>query len=100
MTTASATSPQAPTKRPRRARRRKAKVMTEQTTQTVTTPSTRVRPDVDLISRDAYIEDIKKRWSIHEYEFAEAMDDLKKLGKWSQLTFTKLVDRIKSVELN
>ena len=96
MTTASATSPQAPAKRPRRARRRKAKVMTEQATQQ---PATRVKPDVELLSNEVLIKDFKNRWLLIQYEAAELFDDLKRLVKWCRLTFTKLVDRIKTVEL-
>lgn len=32
-----------------------------------------------LISREAYIEDIKTRWKIHKLEIRDLMDDIKKM---------------------
>ena len=57
----------------------------------------RVRPDVQLISRDAYWSDFQNRMKIHDYEIAEAMDDLKVAVAFTNRIAKKLYDRIKEV---
>ena len=79
-----------PTTKPkrRRARRRKPTVatMNQQQPLKVELPTTlerveRVKPDVQLISREAYWSDFQARMQLHNYELAEAMDDLQSLAK-------------------
>ena len=52
------------------------------------------RPDVQLISRDAYWSDFQSRMKIHDYELAEAMDDLKIAIEWTNRTAKKLYDKV------
>ena len=59
----------------------------------------RTRPDVQLISRDAYWQDYQNRMKIHNYELAEAMSDLKKLAAWTNDSIKKLLKRIDEVQL-
>ena len=99
MMTTSIATPPAPPKRPRRTRRRKAKVVMTNQTQTTTETPKRVKPDVELLSNEVIIKDIKNRWLLIKYEAAELSDDLIKLFNWSKTSVNKLIDRIKSVEL-
>ena len=62
-------------------------------------PTPRTRPDVELISREAYWNDYQNRMKIHDYEFNEAMNDLKKLASWTNDSIKKLLKRIETVEL-
>ena len=57
----------------------------------------RVKPNPDLISINQYWQDIKNRSEIHNYEFAEAMDELRNAVKWTNETLDKLCDRVKEV---
>lgn len=57
----------------------------------------RVKPNPDLISMDQYWEDIRNRASIHNYEFAVAMDDLQNAVKWTNKKLDKLCDRVREV---
>ena len=52
------------------------------------------RPDVQLISRDAYWSDFQSRMKIHDYELAEAMDDLKIAIAWTNRMAKKLYDKV------
>ena len=65
------------------------------------TPSSvdRIKPDVQLITRQQYWSDFQARMKIHNYEFAEAMDDLKIAASWTNEQIKKLIKRIESVEL-
>ena len=100
MTTATAT-PNAPTKRPRRARRRKAKQVTEQPKVVITEDTTekRVKPDVELLSNEVILKDLKNRWLLIKYESAELFDDATWLFRKVKSFTKKLIERIKSVEL-
>ena len=53
-----------------------------------------VRPTPELISMEAYWQDIKNRSSIHNYEVTEAMNDLRKAVRWTNARINKLCDRI------
>ena len=98
--TTSTLSPQiAPTKRPRRARRRKAKPVMTNTQPTTTETPKRVKPDVELLSNEVIIKDIKNRWLLIKYEAAELSDDLLWVFRKGKTLLNKLIDRIKSVEL-
>ena len=55
------------------------------------------RPDVQLISRDAYWSDFLSRKRIHDYEVAEAMDDLKVAVAFTQRMAKKLYAKILEV---
>jgi len=57
----------------------------------------RVKPNPDLISINQYWQDIKNRSDIHNYEFAEAMDELRNAVKWTNSKLDKLCDRVKEV---
>ena len=67
----------------------------------VPTPSSvdRIKPDVQLITRQQYWSDFQARMKIHNYEFAEAMDDLKIAASWTNEQVKKLIKKIESVEL-
>lgn len=67
----------------------------------VPTPSRvdRIKPDVQLITRQQYWSDFQARMKIHNYEFAEAMDDLKIAASWTNEQVKKLIKKIESVEL-
>ena len=85
-------------RRAKRARKPATVTMNQQTPLKVEIPAApRTRPDVQLISREAYWQDYQNRMKIHNYELAEAMDDLKKLTKWTNETTKKLIDRIREV---
>jgi len=55
----------------------------------------RVKPNPDLISINQYWEDIRNRSDIHQYEFAEAMDELRNAVKWTNSKLDKLCDRVR-----
>ena len=85
-------------RRAKRARKPATVTMNQQTPLKAEIPAApRTRPDVQLISREAYWQDYQNRMKIHNYELAEAMDDLKKLAKWTNETTKKLIDRIREV---
>ena len=81
-----ATATQATTT-PRKRARRKATTASKTVTKRTTAATPKLnkavaipqvsRPQVELISRDQYIQDIKARWSIHQYEINELGKDLK-----------------------
>tara|TARA_Y100001970_G_scaffold162242_1_gene198351 strand:+ start:21304 stop:21630 length:327 start_codon:yes stop_codon:yes gene_type:complete len=79
-----ATATQATTT-PRKRARRKATTTSKTVTKKAATPKLNKvvaipqvsRPQVELISRDQYIQDIKARWSVHQYEINELGKDLK-----------------------
>ncbi len=95
MTTSAPAKPRR--RRAKRARKPAIVAMNQQTPMKVEIPAPRTRPDVQLISREAYWQDYQNRMKIHDYELAEAMDDLKKLTKWTNETTKKLIDRIREV---
>ena len=84
-------------RRAKRARKPATATMNQQQPMKVEIPAPRTRPDVELISRESYWNDYQNRMKIHNYELAEAMDDLKKLAKWTNETTKKLIDRIREV---
>ena len=100
----------APTKpKRRRARRRKPAnvAMNQQQPKKVELPTIkpahqtvrveRVRPDVQLISRDAYWSDFQERMKLHNYEVAEALDDLKVAVTFTNRMAKNLYDKIVEV---
>ena len=52
------------------------------------------RPDVQLISRDAYWSDFQERMKLHNYEVAEALDDLKVAVTFTNRMAKKLYDKV------
>ena len=64
-------------KKPRRARRRKPKIMTEETF-TVKKPAEVVlpKPTDNIIPFQSYVQDMKNRWKIHQYEIKELSKDI------------------------
>ena len=85
--------------KPRPTRTRKKKV-TEQTypskvTITKEEPITLTKvkshlPDIQLISRDALLEDFKNRVKINTYELKEAVKDLKSVVEFTKKTYNRL----------
>ena len=57
----------------------------------------RVKPNPDLISINAYWQDIRNRSDIHNYEVAEAMDELRSAVKWTNKKLDKLCVKVKEV---
>ena len=94
-------------RRARRARKPATVAMNEQqplkveipTTSTDTTPLRveRTKPDVQLISRDAYYKDFLARKQLHDYEVAELIDDLKIGYDWAKRTGKKLYAKVREV---
>ena len=97
---------------PAKPRRRRAKravrqpatvTMNQQTPLKVEVPTTsrvdRIKPDVQLITRQQYWSDFQSRMKIHDYEFGTAMDELKVAASWTNEQIKKLIKRIESVEL-
>ena len=96
---------------PAKPRRRRAKravrqpatvTMNQQTPLKVEEPTSRVdrvKPDVQLITRQQYWSDFQARLQIHNYEFAEAMSDLKTAASCTNEQIKKLIKRIETVEL-
>ena len=97
MTTSAPAKPRR--RRAKRARKPAIVTMNQQTPMKVEIPAPRPRPDVQLISREAYWQDYQNRMKIHNYELAEAMSDLKKLAAWTNDSIKKLLKRIETVEL-
>ena len=99
MTTTPTTTATTKPKR-RRARRRKTTAQVElpviKPVQQITTVE-RVKPDVQLISRDAYWNDFQARMQLHEYEVGMAMHELKLAVAWTNSRARKLCDRIQEV---
>tara|TARA_R100000458_G_scaffold43768_1_gene41760 strand:- start:165 stop:497 length:333 start_codon:yes stop_codon:yes gene_type:complete len=57
----------------------------------------RTKPDVQLISRDAYYKDFLARKQLHDYEVAELIDDLKIGYDWAKRTAKKLYAKVLEV---
>lgn len=104
------TTTTAPTTKPkrRRARRRKATVMNQQQPIKVELPEIKdefkpsprvehVRPDVQLINREAYWTDFQNRMKIHDYEVTEAINDLKLAIEWTNHLAKRVVNKVKDV---
>ena len=60
-------------------------------------PVERVKPAVQLISRDAYFKDFQASMQLHEYEVAELIDDLKIGYDWAKRTAKKLYAKVLEV---
>ncbi len=97
MTTSAPAKPRR--RRAKRARKPAIVAMNQQTPMKVEIPAPRTRPDVQLISREAYWQDYQNRMKIHNYELAEAMSDLKQVIEWTNTSIKKLLKRIDEVEL-
>ena len=99
------------TSTPAKPRRRRAKrtrkpaivVMNQQTTPTNFEGVNLVKdshlPDIQVLDRNAIWRDIQNRGRIHNYEFSQAMKDLRSAVQWTNDNSRKVVDRIKSVEI-
>ena len=57
----------------------------------------RTRPNPELISMQSYWADFKNRSSIHQYEVAEAMDELRIAVAWTQGRLDKVCTKIREV---
>ena len=84
-------------KKPRRARRRKPKPMTE--TSYPVTPKEEVKvvlpkPTDNIIPLQSYVQDMKNRWKIHQYEIKELSKDIQWLYNKSKPYLDKVRDRI------
>ncbi len=56
-----------------------------------------VRPDVQLINREAYWTDFQNRMKIHDYEVTEAINDLKLAIEWTNHLAKRVVNKVKDV---
>ena len=96
------------TTKPRRARRRKPKIMTEETftvkesveiklpegTNLTARPMQVVlpRPTDNIIPISSYIQDVKNRWKIHQYEIKELSKDI----TWTYNKLKPYLDKVRS----
>lgn len=60
----------------------------------VSQPVTEVKAPTVLISRQQYIEDIKVRWQIHQYEWNKLGEDLNKVYEYLTPYFHKYRDHV------
>lgn len=60
----------------------------------VSQPVTEVKAPTVIISRQQYIEDIKVRWEIHQYEFNKLCEDLNQAYAYLVPLFTKYRDYV------
>jgi len=57
----------------------------------------KVKPEVKLISRDLYLQDVKNRWQIHQFETQQLWEDLVKGYNFVSPYVTKSLEYITSV---
>ena len=57
----------------------------------------KVKPEVKLISRDLYLQDVKNRWEIHQFETQQLWEDLVKGYNFVSPYVTKSLEYITSV---
>ena len=63
----------------------------------VTETPVKVKPEVNLISRDLYLQDVKNRWQIHQFETQQLWEDLVKGYNFVSPYVTKSLEYITSV---
>ena len=56
----------------------------------------KVKPEVSLISRDQYLQDVKNRWKIHQFETQQLWEDLVKVYNFVVPYVTKSIDYVTS----
>ena len=56
----------------------------------------KVKPEVKLISRDLYLQDVKNRWQIHQFETQQLWEDLVKGYNYVSPYVTKSIDYVTS----
>ena len=92
--------------RKRRTRKSPTKTMTEQKVTTITPikdavvvnePKRLTKPDVDLISRQAYIDDFNNRMLHHNYEVQEALSDLKWVVDKAKPSVQQVINKVKTM---
>ena len=59
-------------------------------------PVVKVKPEVKLISRDLYLQDVKNRWQIHQFETQQLWEDLVKVYNYVLPYVTKSIDYVTS----
>ena len=57
----------------------------------------RTKPTPELISIESYWADFRNRSAIHQYEVAEAMDELRIAAAWTQDRLNKVCTKIREV---
>ena len=62
----------------------------------VTETPVKVKPEVSLISRDQYLQDVKNRWQIHQFETQQLWEDLVKGYNYVSPYVTKSIDYVTS----
>jgi len=60
----------------------------------VTETPVKVKPEVSLISRDQYLQDVKNRWQIHQFETQQLWEDLVKGYNYVSPYVTKSIDYV------
>ena len=66
----------------------------------VSTTRTDSRPDVKLLTIQDYWNDIRNRSQIHNYEFNEAVKDMKKVIEFASPYHDKMVKKVRSLATN
>ncbi len=56
----------------------------------------KVKPEVSLISRDQYLQDVKNRWQIHQFETQQLWEDLVKVYNYASPYVTKSIEYVTS----
>ena len=56
----------------------------------------KVKPEVKLISRDLYLQDVKNRWQIHQFETQQLWEDLVKGYNYVSPYVTKSIEYVTS----
>ena len=56
----------------------------------------KVKPEVNLISRDLYLQDVKNRWQIHQFETQQLWEDLVKGYNYVSPYVTKSIEYVTS----
>ena len=62
----------------------------------VTETPVKVKPEVKLISRDLYLQDVKNRWQIHQFETQQLWEDLVKGYNYVSPYVIKSIDYVTS----
>ena len=62
----------------------------------VTETPVKVKPEVKLISRDLYLQDVKNRWQIHQFETQQLWEDLVKGYNFVSPYVTKSIEYVTS----
>ena len=62
----------------------------------VTETPVKVKPEVSLISRDQYLQDVKNRWQIHQFETQQLWEDLVKVYNFVFPYVTKSIEYVTS----